>query len=220
MSEFDTARQNMVDGQLRPTKVTDSRLLDVMSTLPREMFVDKSRQGIAYIDEDIEVSEGRHLMEPVVLARLVQSLELTEADSVLVIGSATGYDAALIGRLAGPVMAVESSSALAEQSSMVINHLGIDNVAVVEGPLARGFAEQAPYDVIFICGAIDEVPDDIVRQLAPNGRMVAVIGGQEDGTLGRANLMTRSGDGLSLRPLFDAGTPALPGFAKEAAFVF
>ena len=131
MSEFDTARQNMVDGQLRPTKVTDSRLLDVMSTLPREMFLDKSRQGIAYIDEDIEVAEGRYLMEPVVLARLVQSLELTPADSVLVIGSASGYDAALIGRLAGPVVAVESSGALAEQASMVINHLRIDNVAVV-----------------------------------------------------------------------------------------
>ena len=102
-------------------------------------------------------------MEPVVLARMVQALELTEADSVLVIGSATGYDAALIGRLAGPVVAVESRRRLAEQASMVINHLGIDNVAVVvEGPLARGYAEQAPYDVIFICGAIDEVPADIV----------------------------------------------------------
>lgn len=220
MSEFDTARQNMVDGQLRPTKVTDSRLLDVMATLPREMFVEKSRQGIAYIDEDIEVSEGRHLMEPVVLARLVQALELTQADSVLVIGSASGYDAALIGRLAGPVVVVESSSTLAEQSSMVINHLGIDNVAVVEGALARGYAEQAPYDAVFFCGSIDEVPDDIVRQLAPNGRMAAVIGGQENGILGRASLMTRSGDGLSHRPLFDAGTPPLPGFAKEAAFVF
>lgn len=220
MSEFDTARQNMVDGQLRPTKVTDSRLLDVMATLPREMFVDKSRQGIVYIDEDIEVAKGRYLMEPVVLARLVQSLDLTKADSVLVIGSASGYDAALIGRLAGPVVAVESSTALADQSSMVINHLGIDNVAVVEGPLARGFAEQAPYDVIFFCGSIEDVPDDIVRQLAPNGRMAAVIGGQENGILGRASLMTRSGDGLSHRPLFDAGTPALPGFAKEVAFVF
>ena len=220
MSEFDTARQNMVDGQLRPTKVTNSRLLDVMSVLPREMFLDKSRQGIAYVDEDIEVAPERYLMEPVVLARLVQALELTPADSVLVIGSASGYDAALIGRLAGPVVAVESGSALAEQSSMVINHLGIDNVAVVEGALAKGFAEQAPYDVVFFCGSIEEVPDDIIRQMAPGGRMAAVMGGYENGILGRACLMTRSGDGLSQRPLFDAGTRPLPGFAREAAFVF
>ncbi|MBT5570730.1 MAG: protein-L-isoaspartate O-methyltransferase [Alphaproteobacteria bacterium] len=220
MSEFETARQNMVDGQLRPTKVTDNRVLDVMGALPREMFVEKSRQGIAYVDEDIEVAPGRYLMEPVVLARLVQALDLTAADSVLVIGAATGYDSALIGRIAGPVVAVESASELADQASMVINHLGIDNVAVVVGALERGYAEQAPYDVVFFCGAIDDVPGDIVRQLSPNGRMVAVIGGAENGVLGRACLMTRSGESLSKRALFDAGTRPLPGFAKEAAFVF
>ena len=92
--------------------------------------------------------------------------------------------------------------------------------AVVVGALERGYAEQAPYDVVFFCGAIDDVPGDIVRQLSPNGRMVAVIGGAENGVLGRACLMTRSGESLSKRALFDAGTRPLPGFAKEAAFVF
>jgi protein-L-isoaspartate(D-aspartate) O-methyltransferase len=220
MSNFETARRNMVDGQLRPNKVKDARVLDAMETLPREMFVEKNRQGIAYVDEDIEVAPGRYLMEPVVLARLVQALELTEADSALVIGPASGYDAALIGRLAGPVVAVESDATLAEQASMVINHLGIDNVAVVESPLADGFAEQAPYDVIFICGAVEEVPSSIVDQLAPNGRLVAVVGGGENGVLGRACLMMRVGDGISQRPLFDAGTWPLPGFTKASLFVF
>lgn len=220
MSDFETARQNMVDGQLRPTKVTDGLLLDAMAQLPRELFVEKSRQGIAYVDEDLEVAPGRYLMEPVVLARMVQALELTPADSVLVVGTATGYDAALIGSLAGPVVAVESDSGLADQASMVINHLGIDNVAVVEGPMSRGFAEQAPYDVVFFCGSVEKIPDDIVRQLAPNGRMTAVMGGAENGVLGRACLMHRSGNGLSQRALFDAGTRPLPGFAKEAVFAF
>lgn len=220
MSDFKTARQNMVDGQLRPTKVTDALLLDAMAALPREMFVEKSRQGIAYVDEDLEVAPGRYLMEPVVLARMVQALELTPADSVLVVGPASGYDAALIGSLAGPVVAVEGDAGLAEQASMVINHLGIDNVAVVEGPMIAGYAEQAPYDVVFFCGSVEEVPDDIIRQLAPNGRMVAVLGGAENGILGRACLMHRSGGGLSKRALFDAGTRPLPGFEKEAAFAF
>ena len=220
MSEFDIARRNMVDGQLRPTKVTDARILDAMSELPREMFVGKSRQGIAYVDEDIEIADDRYLIEPVVLARLVQALDLTKDDSVLVIGAATGYDAALIGRLAGPVVAVESDSHLAEQASMVINHLGIDNVAVVEGALQDGFAEQAPYDAIFFGGAVAEVPEGIAAQLAPNGRMVAVIGGAENGILGRATLMAKVGDSLSRRALFDAGTRPLPGFEKAPAFVF
>ncbi len=220
MSEFETARQNMVDCQLRPTRVTDPRITDCMSVLPREMFVSKSLQGIAYVDEDIEVAEDRFLMEPVVLARLVQALELTTDDSVLVIGAGTGYDAALIGRLAGPVVAVESDAALAEQASMVINHLGIDNVAVVEGALTDGYAEQAPYDVIFFGGAIEEIPAVIAAQLAPDGRLGAVVGGRENGVLGRACLFTRANDDLSPRALFDAGTRPLPGFGKAPAFVF
>jgi protein-L-isoaspartate(D-aspartate) O-methyltransferase len=220
MIEFEIARQNMVDSQLRPTKVTDIRLLDVMASLPREMFVEKSMQGIAYVDEDIEIAPGRYLMEPVVLARLVQALELTPKDSVLVIGAATGYETALIGRLAGSVVAVENDPGLSKQASMVVNHLGVDNAAVVEGLLTGGFPEQAPYDVVFFCGSIEDVPEDITRQLAPDGRMVAVIGGAENGVLGRACLMTRSGDYLSKRVLFDAGIRLLPGFAKEVAFTF
>ncbi len=220
MSDFETARRNMVDGQLRPTKVTDIRILDAMSTLPREMFVDKSRQGIAYVDEDIEIAPGRHMMEPVVLARLVQALDVSPTDSVLVIGAGTGYDAALIGTLAGPVVAIESDPQLVETASMLINHLGIDNVAVVEAPLADGYAAQAPYDLVFVGGSVPEVPAGIADQVAPGGRIVAVVGGAENGILGRACLLTKVDENLSGRPIFDAGTRPLPGFGAAAEFVF
>jgi protein-L-isoaspartate(D-aspartate) O-methyltransferase len=220
MSDFDTARRNMVDGQLRPNKVTDARILDAMSDLPRETFAAKARQGIAYVDEDIEVAPGRYLMEPVVLARLVQALELTRDDSVLMIGAGTGYDAALAGRLAGAVVAVESDRVLADQASMVINHLGVDNVVMVEGPLNEGYAAQAPYDAVFFCGAVPEIPGEITDQLVVGGRLVAVVGGAEEGVLGRAQLMTRLETGMSGRFLFDAGTRPLPGFEKAPAFVF
>lgn len=220
MSDFETARRNMVDSQLRPTKVTDIRILDAMGALPREMFVDKSRQGIAYVDEDIEIAPGRHMMEPVVLARLVQALEIGPTDSVLVIGAGTGYDAALIGKLAGPVVAVESDPKLVETASMLINHLGIDNVAVAEAPLADGYAAQAPYDLVFVGGSVPEIPAGIADQVAMGGRLVAVIGGAENGVLGRACLMTRIAQGLSSRAIFDAGTRPLPGFEASAEFVF
>ncbi|MBS27390.1 MAG: protein-L-isoaspartate O-methyltransferase [Alphaproteobacteria bacterium] len=220
MSDFETARRNMVDGQLRPNKVTDSRILDAMETLPRETFMDKAHQGIAYVDEDIEVAPGRFLMEPVVLARLVQALELEKSDSVLVIGAATGYDAALIGMLAGPVVAIESDAALVEQSSMVLNHLGIDNVAVIEAPLADGYAGQAPYDVVFFSGAVPDIPGNTTDQVAPGGRIAAVVSEGENGILGRAHLMMRIDQGLSGRPIFDAGTHALPGFEQTPEFVF
>ena len=220
MSDFDTARQNMVDGQLRPTKVTDARILDAMSTLPRELFAEKTRQGIAYIDEDIEVAPGRYMIEPVVLARLVQALDVSDTDSVLVIGTGTGYDAALIGMLAGPVVAIESDPGLVETASMVINHLGIDNVAVVEAPLADGYPTQAPYDLVFFGGSVTEVPSGISDQVAPGGRIAAVVGGAENGILGRATIMTRVGTNLSQRAIFDAGTRPLPGFEYAAEFVF
>ena len=220
MNVFADARRNMVDSQLRTTRVTDSDILAAMAELPRERFVPKPKQGVAYIDEDIEVAPGRFLMEPVVLARMLQALELTTETTVLNIGCASGYDAALLGRLAGSVVAVESDSALAAQASEAINELAIDNVAVVEAPLHEGYPTQAPYDAIFMSGAVDEVPSAISAELAPGGRLAVVVGGGEPGVLGRAQLYVRSGGTLSGRPLFDAGTRMLPGFVREQSFVF
>ena len=145
MNVFADARRNMVDSQLRPNRVTDADILAAMADLPRELFVPNSKQGVAYVDEDIEVAAGRFLMEPVVLARLLQALELTSETTVLNIGCASGYDAAILGRLAGSVVAVESDPALAAQASQTINDLAIDNVAVVEAPLREGYPAQAPY---------------------------------------------------------------------------
>ncbi len=220
MNVYADARQNMVDGQLRPNRVTDPGILAAMAELPRERFVPISKQGTAYIDEDIEVAPGRFLMEPVVLARLLQALELTSETTVLNIGCATGFDAALLGSLVGSVVAVESDPVLAGQASETINELAIDNVAVIEAPLDGGYAAQAPYDAIFISGAVDAVPPTLSDQLAPDGRLAVVIGGSEPGILGRAHLYVRSGAALSGRPLFDAGTRMLPGFVREESFVF
>lgn len=220
MKMFAEARQNMVDSQLRPTRVTDPHIIAAMADLPRERFVPKAKQGVAYVDEDIEVAPGRYLMEPVVLARLLQALELTRETAVLNIGCATGYDAALLGRLAGSVVAVENDPALAARASAVISELAGDNVAVVEAPLKDGYPAQAPYDAIFMSGAVDDVPAALSDQLAPGGRVAAVIGGGEPGILGRACLYVRSAAALSGRPLFDAGTPMLPGFVREESFVF
>lgn len=220
MNVFADARQNMVDNQLRPNKVTDPNILAAMAELPRERFVPKVKQGTAYVDEDIEVAPGRFLMEPVVLARLLQALDLTSETTVLNIGCATGYDAALLGRVVGSVVAIESDPALAAQASAAINELAIDNVAVIEGPLEQGYAAQAPYDAIFFSGAVDEVPPALADQLAPDGKLVVVVGGGEHGILGRAHLYVRSGGTLSSRPLFDAGTHMLPGFMREENFVF
>lgn len=213
------ARRKMVENQLRANRVTEERLVAAMETLPRERFVAPERAGIAYVDEDLPVAPGRHLLEPMVLGRLVQALEIKPHEMVLDLACATGYSTALLARLAGTVVAVEPDAALAQQANDTLNALAVDNAVVVAGPLAQGYAKQAPYDAILLNGAVAAVPDALFEQLAEGGRLAAVV--KEGEGLGQASLFTRQAGGVvARRILFDAGTPLLPGFAKAPGFVF
>ena len=216
--DYAAARQNMVDSQLRTNKVTDAAILAAFESLPRERFLPENRRGVAYIDEDIAVAEGRYMMEPMVLARLLQAAEIEPGDMALEIGAGAGYAAAVLARLVATVVALESDAALSAATSTVLQELGVDNVVLVAGVLNEGYAKQAPYNVILINGAVAEVPAGVAAQLADGGRLVAVI--KEGAALGRGILMQRRGDNLSTRVLFDAATPYLPGFAPEPSFVF
>ena len=216
--DYTPARHNMVESQLRTNKVTDHRLLAAFEAIPRELFVAEDLRGIAYVDEDFAVAEGRYLLEPMVLARLIQAAEIEAEDIVLEIGCATGYASAILSRIAATVVCLESDHRLAEQANATLEHLGIDNVAVVEGDLTAGYAKQAPYNAILIGAAVAEVPQAIYDQLAEGGRLVGVI--KHAPEPGRATLMQRSGASVSRRVLFDAGSPLLPGFTREPGFVF
>ena len=226
MPAYDAARANMVENQVRPNKVTDDRVLNAMAAVPRERFVPKQLAGVAYVDEDIAVSEGRYLMEPMVLARLLQAAAIEPGDVVLDIGCATGYSTAVLARLADTVVAVESEADLAEAASALMTELDADNTAVVTGELSQGYADQAPYDVIVVEGSVDEVPRALSDQLVEGGRLVAVVTGGNRGDhrgvnrVGRATLMRRLYGALSSRVLFDASVPPLPGFDIERGFVF
>ncbi len=216
--DFAAARRNMVDGQLRPNKVVDSAILAAMEEQPRELFVPKALRGIAYVDDDLDLGGGRYLMEPVVAARLIQAAELQESDSVLVVGCASAYNAALIGRLVASVVAVECDPEAVRQSTQVLDEVGSDNVVVVEGQLADGVPGQAPFDVIFFDGAVAEVPAQILDQLAEGGRVVAVVAPERG--VGKATLFERRGGITSSRVLFDAAVPVIPDLARRHEFVF
>jgi protein-L-isoaspartate(D-aspartate) O-methyltransferase len=218
MIDFATARRRMVDSQIRTNRVTDPDLLAVLGQIPRERFVPERLRGVAYVDEDLAVKPGRYLMEPLVLARLLQIAEVGPSDRVLDVGCATGYSTAVLGRLAGSVVAVESDPELAARATELLAELGIDNAVVVVGPLAQGHVKQAPYDVILIGGSVPRVPESISAQLAEGGRLVAVL--WEGDGVGRATLMTKTRGVLADRAVFDAATPALVGFAPEERFVF
>jgi protein-L-isoaspartate(D-aspartate) O-methyltransferase len=218
MVDYAVARRNMVESQIRPNKVTDPLLLAAFLELPREQFLPKAKRGVAYVDEDVELGEGRYLMEPMILARLLQSAEVKPTDIALDIGCGSGYSTAILARLCDTVVAVESSRKLVAEASAVLARLGIDNAAVIEGPLDRGYAKQAPYDVILFSGAVAEVPGVILDQLGEGGRLVAVL---DDGSrVRKGTIMTRLGGVVSGRPVFDAATPLLPGFDRKLGFVF
>ncbi|MBO6894999.1 MAG: protein-L-isoaspartate O-methyltransferase, partial [Roseibium sp.] len=140
-----------------------------------------------------------------------------EEDVVLVVGAGTGYSSAVISKLAASVVALEENEDLAKIATDVLVDLGIENAVVVEGPLSKGYASEGPFDVIFVDGAVEVLPDDLISQLKPDGRLVAVEG---IGGAGTAKLYQRSGDAVSSRFGFNASVGLLPGFSKAAEFVF
>jgi protein-L-isoaspartate(D-aspartate) O-methyltransferase len=218
MMDYAAARLNMVESQVRPNRVTDPRIVMAMLELPREKFLPKALRGVAYVDEDVPLGNGRYLTEPMVLARLLQAAAIAPEDTVLEIGTATGYGAAVMSRLAGKVVALESDSALATTAAATLAELGIRNVVAVEGPLAQGHPQHAPYNVILFSGGVEYVPQAVIEQLAEGGRLLAVV--RPPGEAGRATLTSRIGGSVSTRAIFDAASPILPGLRRETGFVF
>jgi protein-L-isoaspartate(D-aspartate) O-methyltransferase len=221
MSGFATARQKMVDGQVRPSDVTDIRILDAMLTVPREAFVPETRQALAYLDLDLDVSEAgaakRYLIKPAVLAKMLQAAEIKASDRVLVVGCATGYAAAIVAQLGSEVTATEGDSALAALAQAILASNGAGNVEVKTAAAADGDSAGAPYDVIVLNGATEIVPERLYRQLRDGGRLVGVFATSRPA---RATIVTASHGDFGHRALFDATAPVLPGMELVPAFVF
>ena len=218
-SSFATARKTMVDCQLRPSKVTDQFILDAFMTIPREDFVGKQQRALAYVDEDLPLSGGRCLMEPMVLARLLQALEIRPDDSVLIVGAGCGYGSAVAAKLAGSVIAIETRANLVDKAQDVLVSIGIDNAAIVKSRLVDGYPEEGPYDRILIEGGVETVPDNLLKQLTPKGRLAAIY--RKPGhPVGVASVWTRSGKEFTRTPLFDARVPNLDEFNAKVEFSF
>lgn len=220
---FEDLRIKMVDNQLRTTDVTDKPLLQAFLDVPREKFVPSARLPLAYIDDDVLVSAAtaasgaRYLMQPSPFAKLVQLTNIRPDDIVLDVGCATGYSGAVISRIAGSVIALESDTNLADQAAAILSELGYDNVAVVSGSLEQGFPPEAPYDVIVIEGSVDHVPGTLFEQLKDGGRLAVVEGA---GNAGKAMLYGKNDGVVSGRRAFNSAVKPLPGFEKVSEFEF
>lgn len=215
------ARQKMVDNQIRTVDVTAHSVLRAFLSVKREHFLPSSLKPLAYIDTDLKVAgEGasaRYAMEPAPLAKLLQLCAIGKEDVVLEIGAGTGYVSALLSMMAGSVVSVESDGQLAARATEALAEDGYDNVAVVTGPLEAGWSAEAPYDVIFLNGSVDFVPQGLLDQLREGGRLVAVIG---EGLSSKAHLFVREHGVASARAVFNTSIKPLPGFRKTAEFVF
>ena len=213
--DYADARRRMVDGQIRPNKVTDPRLLDALRDLPRERFLPPALRARAYVDEDVPLPGGRALMEPMVLARLVQLLAPRPGCRALVVGAGTGYGAAVLARMGATVTAVEEDAALAA----IAREAFAACLPAAAVRLADGLPPEGElFDAVLVEGGVPAVPDRVSGLLAEGGRLAAVVGG---GRLnGTAVLGQRLGGAFTVTPVFDCAVAALPAFATPARFVF
>ncbi|MCD0421787.1 MAG: protein-L-isoaspartate O-methyltransferase [Rhodopseudomonas sp.] len=221
MLEFERARHNMVDGQIRPASVTDWRVIDAMRSLPREAFVPEAKRELAYLDLDLEIggSNGRrhYLLNPIMTARMIQAAELTRDDRILVVGCPTGYIAAVASKLGDRVTTTIDDEALAQATRSTLAALGFSNINVRVAEAARGDQLDAPFDAILLCGGTEVEPSTLYEQLKLGGRLVGAFA---DGKPQRVTVVTRSVGDFGTRVLFDASVPVLPGMERPAAFVF
>jgi protein-L-isoaspartate(D-aspartate) O-methyltransferase len=214
----DTAiqRKNMVESQVRPSDVTDRRIIRAMLELPREQFVSERVKDLAYMDGPVAITADRSLLAARVFAKLVQAAQIEPDAAVLDVGAATGYSAAVLARLAGSVIALECDGKLAATArTLLASEEG--KVRVVEGNLADGWQADGPYDAIVVEGAIQEVSPRLLDQLKDGGRLVAVLG---SGRVGRATVWRREGGAFGRLDIFDANADLLPGFQKAHEFAF
>lgn len=215
MTDFQTRRVMMVDTQVRPSDVTKFPIIDAMLSIPREVYVPRDKREAAYMGENVVIREGRVVLEPRTLAKLLDALDIHPGELVLDIGCGLGYSAAVIARLADAVVAVEDDPAMAAEAEQTLAHESVDNAAVIVGPLAEGAAKHGPYDVITIQGGVEEIPASLLAQLKDGGRIGAVF---MEGALGVARVGYKSDGKMSWRFAFNAAAPVLSGFAAVRAF--
>lgn len=215
MTDFQTRRVMMVDTQVRPSDVTKFPIIDAMLSIPREVYVPRDKREAAYMGENVVIREGRVVLEPRTLAKLLDALDIHPGELVLDIGCGLGYSSAVIARLADAVVAVEDDAAMAAEAEQTLANESVDNAAVIVGPLSEGAAKHGPYDVITIQGGVEQIPASLLAQLKDGGRIGAVF---MEGALGVARVGYKSDGKMSWRFAFNAAAPVLSGFAATRAF--
>ena len=217
MTDFAAAREAMVDSQIRTADVTRYSIIEAMLDIPREIFVPRARRDVAYAEAEIPIAPGRAMLTPRAFAKMVEAAGIGASDLVLDLAPGTGYSTAVIARLAAAVVAIEPDAQLARQATEALESLETVNAVVTQGDPTKGDPAHGPYDVIFINGAVERLPDTLTDQLKDGGRLVAIF---LDRGVGQCRVVLRVGDTLAQRIAYDIIGPIAPGFEKKRAFAF
>lgn len=213
--DFNQARKNMVEGQICPNRITDEHLIDAMRDIQRESFVPEDQKAFAYCDEDIKLANGRVVLAPLTVATILQAAQISENDSVLIVACGTGYLSALVGKMAGSVIAIDDNPNFTEIAEENAKEADILNVTFHNGPLTKGYPKHGPYSLIIIEGAVQNLPTRLADQLEENGKLITVL--NEEGS---SNLVTykKIEGNIAYVPLFSLTAPLISEFTKEREF--
>lgn len=218
LPDFRKMRGAMIDGQLRPSGITDSILIAALKYVPREMYVPAEKSALSYLDDHVEVVPGRYLLAPLVGCKMIAAVDAQPRDRILIVGGTTGYSASILARLSAHVTLVENDATLVRRAGSAISKTGVSNVDVVEGPLTEGHAQGAPYDILLIDGMIEQLPDALVRQVRDGGTIAAVLAERDSAP---SVVCGRVADGhVGWTRLLEASAPVLPGFERVHEFEF
>jgi len=217
MFDVSAARAHMIESQIRTSDVTDLAVLGAFRSVAREKFVPKAQMALAYGDAHIALETNRIMLRPRDFAKMVQAVEIQPTDIVLDVACARGYSTAILAQLADTVVGLETDEECVNRATELLVASDVTNAAVVKGELKSGASEHGPFDVIFINGAVSEVPKTWLGQLANNGRLISII---QNGPMGRVTIFQKTGDVVGERIIFDASAPYLTGFEAQPEFVF
>ena len=217
MFDFKAARHHMVESQIRTSDVTDLKVIKAFRHFSRENFVPKVHRALAYGDAHIDLGSGRVMIRPRDFAKMVQAAKIVSSDIVLDIACGRGYSTAILAQLSDTVVGLESNEADVARATDILIDAEVTNAAVVQGNLRDGAAKHGPFDVIFVNGAIPEIPEIWTNQLAENGRLVCLI---QSGPIGQVRVYTKISNTIGETIVFDASAPTIPGFEKEEVFDF
>ncbi len=215
--DYQNARHNMVEGQIKVNHVTQDNLIAAFETVPKEIFTPKEYSSVVYQDNHIPFGDGRFLYSPLLVARLLQCASIAKEDQVLVLGATTGYEVAIIGQISDTVVAIEPNYSLRKMAEENLNGLGLESIPLIEGDISAGYAEDAPWDVIVMLSVNEELPVNVINQLRYGGRLVTFM--VQDGVAKVVKITKEQAD-FKVEFLFDGYLPEVKESEKQPTFTF